>query len=405
MFSSGKRQGNRKRQTHIPKTVQKGCSAPPTVRSVAPVNGWTAFRGNPAHTGRSSVKGPRTPKLKWVFRTGGRIYADAAVAPDGTVYVASHDHHIFAVGQDGREKWSYDTGGKIWTSPAIAKDGTIYVGSDEDRLISLDSTGLERWIFSTKQSTKKRDKPEAGRFDVDTSPLLLADGTVVFGSYLYLYAVMPSGVLRWHFKAGVGKAKIFSSPALGPDGTIYFGTQGQYFFALNQSAKVLWNIKTGGDNDSAPAVGDDGTVFFASDDGKVRSAAAGGNLKWEADLGAPIRAPLAIGHDGTVFASTYGPKPFLAALDGKNGSEKWRYHIEPGEGSYYGIQSGVLIDADGYIYFGGRDHYIYCLSPEGARVWRYKTGDQVDSGPVLGPDGTLYVGSDDSRMYAFAADF
>ena len=371
-------------------------------RNSAAGKDWTTFRGNGTRTGRAFLKGPRKAKLKWVFRTGGRIYADAAVAADNTVYVASHDNHLYAVAADGRERWSYDAGGKIWTSPAIARDGSIYFGSDADRLVSLNPLGKERWIFSTEQPPEQGDKANSGKWDVDTSPLIAPDGTVIFGCNLFLYALWPDGILRWHFKSGVGKSKIFSSPAMAPDGTIYFGTQGRYFFALGGNAKVLWHMKTEGDNDSTPAVGDDGTVYFGSDDKKVRAVVPGGNLKWEVFLEAPVRAPISIGHDGTVFASTYGEKPFLVALDGQTGKEQWRFHIEPGKGAFYGIQSGALVDSEGFIYFGGRDGYVYCLSPEGKLVWRYKTGDQVDSGPVMGPDGTIYIGSDDKRLYAFS---
>lgn len=389
------------RSADVAATKKRAAKTDAGIESTADL-GWPTFRGNTGRTGRTIIKGPRAPNLKWTFRTRGRIYADVAVAPHNTIYVASHDHHLYAIGADGRERWSFDAGGKIWTSPAIGKDGTIYFGSDEDRLIAVAPSGIERWTFSTKQPYQKGDRPESGRWDVDTSPVVTSDGTIIFGCNLFLYALRPNGQLRWYFQAGKGKAKIFSSPALGKDGTIYFGTQGHYFFALNQSAKVLWHQKTDGDNDSTPCVGSDGTVFFASDDGKVRSAAPGGNLKWEIELKAPVRAPLAVGHDGTVFASTFGEKPFIVALLGTNGKEKWRFHVEPGHGSFYGIQSGALIDKEGYVYFGGRDHYIYCLTPDGELVWRYKTGDQVDSSPALGPDGTLYIGSDDKRLYAFS---
>jgi outer membrane protein assembly factor BamB len=324
-----------------------------------------------------------------------------AVTPENTIYVPSHDHYLYAVNSQGRELWSYDAGGKIWTSPAVGKDGTIYFGSDDDQLTALNPKGRLLWTFRTSKAPENGDRPETGRWDVDTSPALLSDGTIVFGCHFDLYAVRPNGILRWYFKAGTGQSKIFSSPALGQDNTIYFGTQGDYLFALNQSAKVLWYLKTGGDNDATPVVDDDGTVYFGSDDGKLRAVTPDGNLKWEKDLLAPIRAPVAIGRDGVVLASTYAPKPFLVAIDSRNGAEKWRYHIEPGEGSFYGIQSGALVDSEGYIYFGGRDHYIYCLSPKGILVWRYQTDGQVDSGPVLGPNGTLYVGSDDKRLYAF----
>jgi outer membrane protein assembly factor BamB len=378
---------------------------PPTPADVhrATASGWTTFRGTAQRTGRSVLAGPRRAELKWVFRTQGRVYADAAIAPGGeTLYVASHDHHLYAVGADGREKWSYDAKGKIWSSPAIGRDGDIYLGSDADRLVALYPDGRERWVFTTEQPVDKNDKPEAGRFDVDTSPALAADGTVIFGSHVTLFALRAtSGSTRWVFTAGVGKAKIFSSPALGYDGSIYFGTQGRFFFALDSSSKVLWHKKTGRDNDSTPAVGDDGTVYFGSDDGWLRAIAPGGTPRWEVEVKAPIRAPIAIGHDGTVFASTYGEHPYLAAFDPQSGKEKWRFHIAPGKGDMYGIQSGALVDKDGYVYFGGRDKKIYCLSPAGQEVWSHETGDQVDSGPALGPDGTLYVGSDDGRLYAF----
>jgi outer membrane protein assembly factor BamB len=365
------------------------------------MKGWTTFRGGERRTGRALVRGPRTPRLKWIFRAQGRIYADAAIADDGTIYVASHDHKLYAVDSNGREIWSYDAGGKIWTSPAIGKDGTVYIGSDEDRLIAIGPKGQEKWTFTTTVLPEKGKKHEDGRWDVDTSPVILADGTIVFGCHYYLYAVNPGGKMRWQFQAGIDRVKIFGSPTLGADGTIYFGTQGDRFFALNQSAKVLWELETGGDNDGTAAVGDDGTVYFGSDDGKIRAVAPGGVLKWEADVGAPIRAALAIGEDGTLFAPTFGKKPFLVAIESKTGAEKWRYHIEPGDGSYYGIQSAPLVDSEGYVYFGGRDHFVYCIDPAGKKVWRYQTGGEVDSGPVLGRDGTLYVGSDDKRLYAF----
>lgn len=377
--------------------------ATPSVVSSAGTGGWTTFRGTPQRTGRADVAGPRAPRQKWVFRTKGRIYADATIARDGdTIYVASFDGNLYAVDPAGREKWSRKLGGKIWGTPAIGRDGTIYVGSDADQLVAIDPSGSEKWAFSTRQPYRKGNKPHDGKYDVDTSPLVLDDGSVVFGCDTNLFALRPLlGGVRWMFEAGAGRAKIFSSPAMGHDGTIYFGTQGRFFFALSQSAKVLWHQKTGRDNDSTAAIGDDGTIYFGSDDHNLRAMAPGGELRWEVDLGHPVRAPVSVGHDGTVIASTYGPEPFIAAFAPRDGRELWRFAARPGDGAHYGIQSGALVDAEGYVYFGGRDHYIYCLSPSGEPVWEFETGDQVDSGPVLGPDGTLYVGSDDRRLYAF----
>ena len=36
----------------------------------------------------------------------------------------------------------------------------------------------------------------------------------------------------------------------------------------------------------------------------------------------------------------------------------------------------------------------------GAKLWEFETGDQVDSSPAIGSDGTVYVGSFDKKLYA-----
>ena len=36
----------------------------------------------------------------------------------------------------------------------------------------------------------------------------------------------------------------------------------------------------------------------------------------------------------------------------------------------------------------------------GVKLWEFKTGDNVSSSPAIGSDGTLYVGSQDKKLYA-----
>ena len=60
--------------------------------------------------------------------------------------------------------------------------------------------------------------------------------------------------------------------------------------------------------------------------------------------------------------------------------------------------------ADGIVYVGSNDRHIYALEASGgALIWRYETGDQVDSSPLVA-DGIVYVGSRDQHAYALAVE-
>jgi outer membrane protein assembly factor BamB len=52
------------------------------------------------------------------------------------------------------------------------------------------------------------------------------------------------------------------------------------------------------------------------------------------------------------------------------------------------------------VVFGSQDDRLYALDSEGHHRWSLELGGDVDSSPVLAADGTLYVGSDDGRLYA-----
>ena len=66
------------------------------------------------------------------------------------------------------------------------------------------------------------------------------------------------------------------------------------------------------------------------------------------------------------------------------------------------IDSGPAISSDGTIYVGSDDGNLYAINPNGTLKWKYKTegGAPVVSSPAIGSDGTIYVGSDDGNLYA-----
>ncbi len=59
--------------------------------------------------------------------------------------------------------------------------------------------------------------------------------------------------------------------------------------------------------------------------------------------------------------------------------------------------------ADGTVYVGSQDFKLYALdAATGAKLWEYKTGSWVESSPAI-VNGVVYFGSNDGRLYALDA--
>lgn len=348
----------------------------------------TMFRLDARRSGQSPFRAPPRVVRKWRYEAGARITAQPVLASDGTVLVGGHDGFFYAV-REAELVWRKQLGGPVYSTALLSRDGaTLYVGCDADRFFALDvRTGAIRWTLRTEG-------------DADTSAVLRADGTLLFGAGTDLWAVRArDGHVVWRFRA---RDKIYASPALDGDDTIYFGSQDDYFYALDRDGRMRWSFKTQDDNDASPAVGDDGTVYFGSDDEHVYALSPEGERRWATDLDGYVRAALALGRDGSVIATTLGPRPRVVALDPTTGEQRWSFSTELTQSRDLGILSAPTIGADGTVYVGAQDDYLYAL--DGGRLrWVQPLGGDVDSAPVIGPDGTLYVGSDDRGIWAFGA--
>jgi outer membrane protein assembly factor BamB len=152
--------------------------------------------------------------IAWEFKTGGAIESSPAMDRDGTVYIGSNDHRLYAV-KNGKELWKFETGHCIYSSPCPGPDGTVYAGSRDGKLYAL-KEGENLWEFKTGNQ-------------IEASPCLGPDGIVYVGSWDgSLYAVR-NGEKVWEFKSGQG---IYSSPCIGPGGMLYLGSWDGTLYAI-----------------------------------------------------------------------------------------------------------------------------------------------------------------------------
>ena len=181
-------------------------------------------------------------------------------------------------------------------------------------------------------------------------------------------------------------------------------------------ANVQWQFQFLG-TPGSPAVGVDDVVFLPT--GMVGIDAQSflyainpdGTQKWRVQLvGPPASTAPAVAADGTIYVHTNGAGAPMAvealqAFDPADGSSKWSVTFGGGAPvSTSFVQSAPIVGPDGTIYVGSQDGKLYALRPaDGGTKWSRATFNTISSSPALSPDGATVYLHDHTGLFAFKA--
>jgi outer membrane protein assembly factor BamB len=235
--------------------------------------GGTIYVGN---TGAAYAIDPDGTQ-RWAAPRGQSVWTTPAFgqgSESGNSFWGSVDLYAFSLDQNGRLRWQTFTPGYVTSSPALGSDGTVYVGSFDHRVYALDpDTGQVRWSFLTDAHIYGSPALGSGP-QGETSAIYIgsADGSV--------YALDPSGHLLWRYDTG---DPIRSSPVVGrkPQGAgqiVYVGSSNGKLYALDAATgKRRWSFDTTprnpalrdrNDLNGSPALGRRG-VYIGGEHGRV----------------------------------------------------------------------------------------------------------------------------------------
>ena len=254
---------------------------------------------------------------------------------------------------------------------------------------------------------------------INTSPVISADGKTIFigtnnnesnptVGRLYAFELDADGFPKdgWGNPIFVGSS--MTTPALAGDGTIYFGA-GTGLYAINADRSGSRLVRNTAGQVTKPVIGPDGTIYIAANVdpkfGYIYAIRPNGDLKsgWALNpqgVISPVTAPYVT----APVMSADNSRVLMAARDGyvyaflaTNGAVDWQR--QPGNR----INAPVGVGPDGKVYTGTNDKKVYALDgTTGATVMTstFSAVEDYASSPVVGPNGTVYIGNYDNRLYA-----
>jgi hypothetical protein len=212
--------------------------------------------------------------------------------------------------------------------------------------------------------------------------------------------------IKWQFKS-TGSA--VSHPALSPDNTIYVDSN-RALQAISLDGKLLWETSLGGAG--TPVVSEDGTIYLDIWHGLMFGVSKEGKLVWRPGYGLTgFGAPPALGPNNTLYflnnvSDIYAFQPRLS--DGKLWSlETFREgmlgtpSVLPGSAEGDGLirHAAPLLTTNGSIILP-RQNFLDSVSTTGSLEWDLELTSGHLGQAALGSDGTIYVGDDNSVLFA-----
>jgi outer membrane protein assembly factor BamB/predicted phosphodiesterase len=321
----------------------------------------------------------------------------------GKVYTRP-DYSINTKYPNVKETWFASSSANIISTAAVADGLVITCNQQGEVMASLLANGRRKWTFQTNSP-------------IFSSPLLY-NGAVIFGcTNGSVFSVnATNGSLIWQQPAGV--------PVLGcavaDQEEVYIGGSGKFFAMDARTGNIKWSFPTEGPVVGAATLHNNALVFGAWDTYLYCVNKADGSLRWKWSNGSTVRnyspascIPIVINDVVYVVA----PDRYLSAIDFKTGQPLWRnndatvresdgvsadgqwifaktmmdtvvaYHTSREKQSVawkincgfgYEHVPSMLIEKDGYIFFGTRSGVIYCVNTTSKQVkWAHKVDNSM----------------------------
>jgi outer membrane protein assembly factor BamB len=300
---------------------------------------------------------------------------------DGKIFESSTgDMEVYALDAlDGTLLWETQAKNSLGYAASYS-NGKLYVASESQSLTVYDAENgnvLREWVASDRPFMSYTGAVAYGR----VYRHVLAVPSSYFACWdaetLELLWTAPTSYYIGYFQSVVADGKVYVTQSEASD--LVPASFACYDAFTGQK---LWDIPKYFAN---PAVAY-GNLYLVADGiiscySNVNQPAGKSPQPWSNWLGNPEQPGVVVGESA--------PKSIS--------SPRWSY--ETG-----GAVTGGIAVADGKVYAGSRDQYLYCIDAyDGSFIWKFETGFKLHSGPAV-VSGRVYLGPDDGNIYCLDAN-
>jgi outer membrane protein assembly factor BamB len=313
--------------------------------------------------------------------------------------------------EPGTELWSTSIGDRVVGDIAY-DNGRIYAVSDTGFVYALsENDGSTLWTFDIPEDGSNFGPVVAGNGNVHVvakvtddeggiaSRLIALDGATGSEEWSYTLDAVVSAPVSID---DTNTVYVVNSIA-GDDQLVAIETPGSQATAISPK----WTSETLGFGTSAkPTIDGDGAIILASGT-RVYSIRQTDGVVLRSPLYSNIVANPALGSDGTIFVGTdlanfqNGTDTFYA-IDPSNtvdGETDWSFPL--GSADF----SSAAIAADGTVYVGAQTGKLYAFNPaDGSRPWTFDAPGIIEGGVAVGDNGTIYFAAGRETVLALSPD-
>ena len=329
---------------------------------------------NPQNTHKSGYETSTNGDVAFIIPFNDTLIGDLVIDSLGNVYLTA-DNGIYCFNQTSRLwYWSSNTFEGNLSGISIGRDVVIAPKSG-DTLYFINQTTGERYGGSNIYQGSSLFSPV-----VDSNVNLYIVSEYQYSSEDYKLVVIPYSL--WEYGGDptlvtIGNSKPLCSPTLNDDVIVVISDN--RFRLINTKTLETISLKSGNFQAVRPVIGEGNIIYTVLSDSIVAYNSNGVQV-WKTKVTGGVGNTLALDNEqGLYHVNTKG---ILYKYDLIGGSQSKVSDLK--------VTSGILVGADGTLYFGS-NNLFYAMDSEGNVLWKSDLNSKIIGNPVMDKNGLIYV--------------